>query len=421
MENFDLQLDDGDKVPLFKEKRGSAPSVFVSSPGRPTRRASRIIDPDFAIKQKLEQETGVEGIYDLAVTSGAHPYRRSKSAPDVKLSPEYHRMSPIQWAHSEKKSNPILQWQETVVPPTPDIAVTPWNVNLPPAAAETNAELRSSSTPLAKYPLAKDDKRKTFDFSGFATTMNAGEDSNLVDRVATMEVKLMDLEYAVSKIQVSTSAKSSQERLVTTSSPRHLSSDSSRSYHTTGSRPRASSKASSVQSRPLEIPSRTMAFAPRIAYRPVPEDKPRPISIATTVRPATSHEPQQRPSASTQTTSLRRRQSITSLTIDDYTTLIRLIRHEQNARLRLEEQIDRLQREITTLKPPSPASSRYRSAQVWDDRPIRRPSETPSGRKIGAESLDASGGSYLGIETFETPIERRDVEPWSSAHGGGVF
>ena len=75
--------------------------------------------------------------------------------------------------------------------------------------------------------------------------------------------------------------------------------------------------------------------------------KPRPTSVATTIKQGAHsgiHTSSEKPPSAERSGGMR--SSLTNLTIEHYTTLIALIRHEQLARQRLEEQVTSMQEQL---------------------------------------------------------------------------
>ena len=137
----------------------------------------------------------------------------------------------------------------------------------------------------------------------------------------------------------------------------------------------------------------------------------RPVSTATTVRPRRIS-PSQTPPFPTAPSlpGITKRSSLTSITIDHYTTLITLLRREQSARKRLEERLDDLQRQVTDLKSPPPRNLRHRhwqsiSAQNQrSDEFIHYPTRT---RSSETDETDTEDGCQ---EVYETPTEQREFD-----------
>ncbi|KAL8683289.1 MAG: hypothetical protein Q9186_000791 [Xanthomendoza sp. 1 TL-2023] len=191
--------------------------------------------------------------------------------------------------------------------------------------------------------------------------MHSQEHISLEERLVTLEIKLMDFEYAISKLQA-------DNKSIDVKSPTE---DISQHYEASP-QPPSSSTFLQPPSNPILENSPTSNYdhspesTPGVQQLPFgihgPANQPtaRPTSIATTLKPICSDRSS--------------RNSMTQLTIEHYTTLITLIRREQSARIRLEDQVSVLQQELRTLKSPSPHSLR----DMQDARRRREHSSTAS-------------------------------------------
>ena len=171
-------------------------------------RASRLLDPD---------DIG------FAVTSGSNPQRRSRSA---EAYADAQRASPTLWRRSRRRSDEIRYWRESVGPLA--VFTMPVAEQDPPggvagdeATAHGNTRASKDSRPRAEESEghvdaaargglesegARRDERRTFDFGALATDLRAQEDVGIDERVVTLEVKLMDLEYAIARLQATVAA-----------------------------------------------------------------------------------------------------------------------------------------------------------------------------------------------------------------------
>ena len=356
----------------------------VVRPGRPRRATlpSVIINPPEPESQEYAIDTG-QGVnagdanIGFAVTSGSHPKRRSRSADALYDTDRTHRMSPIQWRQWRGRSDEIKYWRESIVggPPLVD----------PRVQLDDKAE--EDTSPSAKIrESAFSEPEDTFDFGLLAPSIQDQDKTTLVERVVTLEVKLMDLEYAISRMQAQRSpspAGSSANKLRPTlprSNPSTASSNSGIRPQDQDTNPAAHTKQSM---------SKTSTDAEQIL---------RPVSIAT-VRPQTALHI---PGTETSTTKTGNRTSTASITIDHYVTLIGLIRREQAARILLEDQVSDLQRQLLYDKSPSPPHSRSRT-RPWEGNRHRYRSKDSYDR----EDTDTDDGFH---EVYETPTERREFE-----------
>ncbi|MCJ1251089.1 hypothetical protein MMC30_008320 [Trapelia coarctata] len=393
-----------DTEPRYGRPRGtSLPSLDINPPDPMLPRATEGANEELSPR---EIQTVEDGPIGFAITSGSHPKRRSRSADAYYDAARGHRMSPIQWRQWRRRSDEIRFWRDSIAE-SPVLASK--NEDRDTTAVEEAP--KDTANAIDEVPDVNKDNRGTFDFGVLATSMHEREAVSMEDRMVTLEVKLMDLEYAISKIQAQPPSPAGP-------SPRHLRPDlqsrnpSSGSGHSGTSSPLKSmeqSRASVVESESVEPTSRSSN-----GFRQ--DRKVRPLSDSPTIRPPTA--PPLGVSEHGATKS-RNRNSITSLTIDHYTTLITLIRREQAARIRLEDQVSDLQRQLMNIQYPSPPQSRSRIPR-WKGSPynVTRSEVMPvrSGRSVFEDDdSDTEDGDE---DIYETPTERREFE---GAVFGGPF
>ncbi|KAL9005598.1 MAG: hypothetical protein Q9188_001646 [Gyalolechia gomerana] len=278
----------------------------------------------------------------FAVTSGSNPKRRSRSADDLREGTKDHRMSPIQWRRWRRRSDEIRYWRESADETAPGFIAPESRQPSPDRTLARRQGFVEQTPPMPEErehspaPDAGD-----FNFGLSAGAMQSQEHFSLEERLVTLEIKLMDFEYAISKLQADI-------KFVDVKSPTE---DISQHYETS---PQVPSNPTFLQppSKPVLENSPTSNYdqspestpgvqqMPFGIHHPANQPKPRPTSIATTLKPARSDR--------------NSRISMTELTIEHYTTLITLIRREQSARIRLEDQVSELQQELQSLKAPSP-------------------------------------------------------------------
>lgn len=398
--------------PLPRLRRATLPSVVLDGAERDALRA--------AIGQSQYEGDVIqddEKYFGFAVTSGSNPKRRSKSADDLYDASRAHRMSPIQWRQWRRRSDEIQYWRDSVG------AERTLGQSDPDAKAshqQIEPEVLQATTIDNKTVPANDTgslqgERNTFDFGLVATTLRDQECAGLEQRVVTVEVKLMDLEYAISKLQARTPSPTDHSpktrRPILQPPDRSEKSDSPpltiqyQSSVRSGMEPQMidnSFLTESLSTKPTSLSPLEHQYNDT-AYRPV--------SNATTVRPRRISSSQTPPSP--QAPSLpgnAKRDSLTSITIDHYTTLINLLRREQAARKYLEERVDDLQRQITDLKSPPPRNLRHRHWQSIStqnqrsDEFIHYPTRT---RSSETDETDTEDGYQ---EVWETPTEQREFD-----------
>ena len=279
----------------------------------------------------------------FAVTSGSNPKRRSRSADDLRDGTKEHRMSPIQWRRWRRRSDEIRYWRESA----DESAPTPESRQPSPDRVLARRQGFVEQTP----PMPEEREHSPapepgeFNFGLSSGAMQSQEHTSLEERLVTLEIKLMDFEYAISKLQADTKS-------VDVKSPTE---DISQHYEASPQMPSNPSLLQPPHKRVMEnSPTSNYDQSPESTpglqqlpfgiHHPANQPKPRPASIATTLKPARGER--------------NSRNSMTELTIEHYTTLITLIRREQAARIRLEDQVSELQQELQSLKAPSPSSLR---------------------------------------------------------------
>ena len=392
-----------------RPRRATLPSIIINSPERESLLA--VIGQDCVQKQTQDDN---EDFMGFAVTSGSNPKRRSKSADNLYDVSKAHRMSPIQWRRWRRRSDEIKYLRQS----TTDLGLSSAHV-IQSDQEKTEQEIdKEEGVDEETSPLIdkeNEDTRHTFDFGLLATTMQSQDQVGIEERVVTVEVKLMDLEYAISKLQAQTP--SPVEHNVHESGPGSLSHGKSADYVQSqvqhqGGEQRFSAD-SSIYAQDLDDSTMadshsTQPTSQSSLGHASNESKIRPTSTATTVRPQTAI--QRSPSYLSNETSARyNRGSLTSLTIDHYTTLIALLRREQSARMRLEDQVTELQRQLMDLSLSVEADHRARAWPAYSGR--RKSNEFIAFRANrsdnGGDDTDTDDGFQ---DVYETPIEHKEFE-----------
>ncbi|MCJ1398072.1 hypothetical protein MMC11_001269 [Xylographa trunciseda] len=395
--------------PSVARPRGaSLPSVIVN----PAKHITLPTGQPSQEEKDAEARTIEDGHIGFAITSGSNPRRRSRSADAFYDANRGHRMSPIQWRQWRRRSDEIKYWRDSVAE-SPALKSKFDDDD----GSSTEGALEEARVPVGETRDLEDEvNRDTFDFGILANSMQEQEAISIEERVVTMEVKLMDLEYAISKIQAQSqsSGKPSSDMPPPAIRPRNSSVGSEASESSLQAKAMGQSTTTNEGSESTQPTSQS-------SNEPSLKQKVRPISNAPTIRPAKNNP---------QSTNLqemppkRNRNSITSLTIDHYTTLIGLIRREQAARIRLEDQVTDLQRQITNMKTASPPDSRSRIPR-WQGNTYHPNDSTASDYRGGryAHDVDETDTDDGFQDVYETPIERREFEggPFAGPYEGEAF
>lgn len=271
----------------------------------------------------------------FAVTNGSNPRRRSRSVGAYRDAE--HRMSPIQWRRWRRRSDEIRYWRAS-----PDLT------SLGISGFDSPQIVQKDDNDMVDEGEGEGDigeHNGDFNFGLPADTMQNQERIGLEERLVTMEIKLMDFEYAISKLQAGS----------TSPSRRH-------SHHI-----RMEDRQDSVDSY-LPSDQQNTEPSPVVAQETPPivtsewvkdiNPNPRPTSVATTLKADHSGQPGVPQKGPIDRSS---RSSLTGLTIDHYTTLITLVRNEQASRQRLEQQVSVLQGRLDALAPPYSSHSHAHS------------------------------------------------------------
>ncbi|KAL8970941.1 MAG: hypothetical protein Q9197_003541 [Variospora fuerteventurae] len=332
----------------------------------------------------------------FAITSGSNPKRRSRSTDDLRHVPKEHRMSPIQWRQWRRRSDEIRYWRESADEDAPGFTAPESRQPSPERTLARRQGFVERTPPLPEQrehsPTPPPPNAGEFNFGLASGAMQSQEHITLEERLVTLEIKLIDFEYAISKLQADI-------QTVDVKSPTE---DISQHYEASPQPPSnpiflqpppkpalENSPTSNYDQSPESTPG--MQQMPFGIHHPANQPKPRPTSIATTLKPARGDRSS--------------RNSMTELTIEHYTTLITLIRREQSARIHLEDQVSDLQRQIHSLQSPSPSSLR----DIRDAR--RRPQySSPASHSGRFDSIDDSGRHYTPPEEKRRPFSRDSNE-----------
>ena len=316
-----------------RPRRASVPSVTLSKD-----EMQAMTDAMSGLGLQTSQEPNVdERNIGFAVTNGSNPKRRSRSVEAFRQAD--HRMSPIQWRHYRTRSDEIRYLRESTETATFETKTT----ESPELEKENVHEQTDEGTDMEAH-------NTDFNFGLSADEMQGQERIGLEERLITLEIKLMDFEYALSRLQAGSISPSRRLSQYDGNKAR----DSELSTHSSDAPPLPNDAS------PALIQTLSHASSPHFstATSSLPP-KDRPTSVATTLKP--SHNPQNN-SFSKPPSEFAPRSSLSGLSVEHYTTLVTLIRHEHTARVRLEEQVLDLQKQLERLQPTHayhPASSQH--------------------------------------------------------------
>ncbi|KAL3711132.1 hypothetical protein TMatcc_004930 [Talaromyces marneffei ATCC 18224] len=307
-------------------------------------------------------------------------HRRSRSADALRDLVRHHRMSPIQW---RRRSDEIKFWRTSVLEMDEGEGEGEGeDEDDGEVQASDNSQYKPRIDSLPEYQKAKsanDDSLPLQDVSTSAPfqiesliASMADPDATVEQRLTTIEVKLMDLEFAISKIQGTDNNVFSKPPPASSPEPRNASlSPNSASRSTTNDTSSIISDATSQSS---------ASFG---------GGEDRPISTAT-LRPSMIYSPQPPPWQNNSWSSM----NLNGISIEQYSALVTLVRREQTARKALETQVAQLQEEMQQIRrssglPASPPGTLYPiPSPDSDDGKFRRKRHTASSRKDSSTSGD---------------------------------
>lgn len=368
--------------------------------------------------QDLRDESDETRNIGFAITSGSHPHRRSRSVGGYRDSMKEHRMSPIQWRQWRRRSDEIRYWRASV-DQLQGLAL--------PASPQLDTKSMSDAEGINESHVEAHNNDFNFDLEIEEPKRDnhgalSHEYSQIEERMITMELIMMRLELALSKLQAgSFSPIDHNSNNFDTGDPSIASHSRTHSENIVPQRPRGANQGRSTPA------SQQNSFNADTAI----ESRQRPSSIATTLKASGQYRSSP---AKISHGHGSRRSSITEVTIEHYTTLITLIRRERSARMRLEEQVSKLSeqmramqgqcRGITLQRQQRSSSDLDRQYPLADGgaghfRSDKRANQIRAGGQ--ARSVDESFGGGSGTddasfyEAYVTPAEREEIE--GGAHG----
>ena len=315
-----------------RPRRASVPSLTFS---KQEMEAVDAAMTGLSVQAAQEQQIPDAENIGFAVTNGSNPRRRSRSVGPYRDSE--HRTSPIQWRRWRRRSDEIKYWRASS-----DLT----SFGIKGLDSPVTAQKDDNDT-VDEDEAAHEEHNGDFNFGLHGDTLHNQERIGLEERIVTLEIKLMDFEYALSKMQAEASQSSRRHSQSMEAVERQNSVNSNHSLE----QPKVPNDP--AQSTPRATPPTTSS-----QWIKDITPQPRPISVATTLKPAHPGQPALPRKDSIDHST---RSSLASLTIDHYTTLITLLRNEQSARRRLEQQVSILQGRLDAISPPHSSHSQAHS------------------------------------------------------------
>ncbi|KAM5441429.1 hypothetical protein MferCBS31731_003500 [Microsporum ferrugineum] len=324
-------------------RRATLPSVALS------------INDALELTSKLEaaatfdRKSSAASLDALAIKADNMSKRRSRSACGLRDTAKSHRMSPIQW---RRRSDEIRFWRASTLH---DFSES--RPDTRPASPTTHPDMEEKGVDVSEEvidcPIESTETNESapsdeegFDFKNLMESMQIENDVTLAQRVGTLEVKLMDLEFAIAKLQ-NNNAEANAVKKKNTSSPAR--------GRTMGPINDSNQFISSF----ISTPSITPPYGSPAEMEPMQRSSP--ITLC-------KHSSLEHISHSRRPPSPYRSDSgFQGISVEQYSALTTLMRREQCARKLLESQILSMQQEIRRLQTgepwgPSQGSSFLRSS-----------------------------------------------------------
>ncbi|KAL4991894.1 hypothetical protein BDW68DRAFT_116338 [Aspergillus falconensis] len=332
--------------------------------------------------------------------------RRSRSAGALRvLAQEHHRMSPIQWKRRRSVESEFLasttcgvgSESDSSRPPTRSTVATASTSK--PSAGGSAFEEEPENEPMPPPSLPPN-------VGELINSMQNEDNASLEQRMTTLEVKLIDLEFAIARMQsgrTDTPAADSPKRRGSEPARHKRQKSSAKSAKSSGPSPPSSCDDSSTTE---QIPA-----------------KDRPLSTST-IRPSPSDIYRARALQAPSMVSLHSDSG--AISIQQYSALVMLLRREQTARRNLEQQVSGLREDIErltrmardsvgvgTMYPIHSVESEEYLRIRPDDSPSSSPRQTPDKLSSPSRYKSDSESSYSRDHTEPKPKDDR-FRPWQA-------
>ncbi|KAL5336567.1 hypothetical protein BJX70DRAFT_276678 [Aspergillus crustosus] len=324
--------------------------------------------------------------------------RRSRSAGALRAMAKEHRMSPIQWRRRSVESEYMASTTHGVASDSelsyrPPTRTTVASVSKPSAEVSVfeEDETEEESSPHPSLPPSLPPN-----VGELISSMQHDENATLEQRLTTLEVKLIDLEFAIARMQ------NGRGDTPTDSPPQKGSKEASRHKR----------QKSSIHSPPSNSDD-----SPTSDYVSGAE---RPVSTAT-IRPGISEIHRARALQAPSMVSLHSDSS--AISVQQYSALVMLLRREQTARRNLEQQVTGLREDIDRIHQMARDSIGVGVGTMYPIRSIEsqeylrlRPDDSPSSSpRHTQEKISSRHGSDSDWDRSETRTKDDRSRPWQSA------
>lgn len=295
--------DGGEGIPR-RRRRATLPSlVFSENEPRDAIEGAVYLDKSMHDREPVQPASHSQD--DLRSSSVVRLNRRSRSANALSGEANAHRMSPIQWTRAsaeisrlETRMEAVSDTEISVRPPTGSSVGSAAKTSTAPSGVEINPNI-----------------------GHLVNSMQHDENASLEQRLTTLEVKLIDLEFAIARMQ------------------------SQRNDISPGDKPRSKKSPTTEAGRSRHARKRSSSYFPPVETVVCPhtdEDRPR---STTTVRPNALHRARtlQIPSSTCPA-------NFNGISVEQYSALVMLLRREQSARRTLESQVSSLRDDMQQLQ-----------------------------------------------------------------------
>ncbi|KAL4894445.1 hypothetical protein BDV59DRAFT_200792 [Aspergillus ambiguus] len=282
--------------------------------------------------------------------------RRSRSATALRGLARNHRMSPIQWRRRSLESYMTMTVaSDSELSPRPPTRTTVASTPKPSTDPSVYEDTTRDKDDPDSNPADDDDDDDDDDTESIAVPTNVGtlvtamqgddtDDISLAQRLATLEVKMIDLEFAIARMQTGRpdlpSSTPTSDRLPKKPQPQpQPQPQPSQPPETKTHRRRPSTTPPSGTTTPSEDPAAADNRLSTATIRPSTTPAPMPTPTPTPARPRILHTPSM--------TSLN---DGAGISVEQYSALVMLLRREQTARRTLESEVSTLREDVQQLQ-----------------------------------------------------------------------
>ncbi|KAL4884237.1 hypothetical protein BJY04DRAFT_206055 [Aspergillus karnatakaensis] len=321
--------------------------------------------------------------------------RRSRSAGALRAMSKEHRMSPIQWKRRRSAESEYIASTTHGVASDSELATRP----------PTRSTVASVSKPSAEVSVFEEDETEDEpsrppslppslppNVGELISSMQHDENATLEQRLTTLEVKLIDLEFAIARMQSGQTP---------TESPNQKNSKNTSDHKR--------------QKSSTHTPTPNNDDSPTTDYLSANE---RPVSTAT-IRPSLSEIHRARALQAPSMVSLHSDSG--AISVQQYSALVMLLRREQTARRNLEQQVNGLREDIERIHQMARDSigvgTMYPIRSIESQEYLRlRPDESPSSSpRHTSEKISSRHGSDSDFDRSESRSKDDRFRPWQAS------